>query len=193
MKAVILAGGEGTRLRPLTSNQPKPMMPIANMPMMEHVVKLLARHGYDDIVVTVAFLANHIRNYFGDGSDFGVRMRYATEETPLGTAGSVRNAMEELDDTFLVVAGDVLTDIDLAKVAEVHREREAFASIALKRVENPVEFGIVITARRRFDRALPGEADLGPGVLRHDQHRHLRPRARDLRLHRRRPISRLLR
>lgn len=145
MKAVILAGGEGTRLRPLTSNQPKPMMPIANKPMMEHVVTLLARHGYDDIVVTVAFLANHIRNYFGDGSDFGVRMRYAIEETPLGTAGSVRNAMDELDDTFLVIAGDVLTDIDLTAVADAHREKEAFASIALKRVENPVEFGIVIT------------------------------------------------
>jgi len=113
VKAVILAGGEGTRLRPLTSNQPKPMMPIVNAPMMEHIVRLLAKHGFDDIVVTVAFLANHIRNYFGDGSDFGVRMRYATEESPLGTAGSVRNAMEELDDTFLVISGDVLTDIDL--------------------------------------------------------------------------------
>jgi mannose-1-phosphate guanylyltransferase/phosphomannomutase len=145
MKAVILAGGEGTRLRPLTSNQPKPMMPIANAPMMEHIVRLLAQHGFDDIVVTVAFLANHIRNYFGDGSDFGVRMRYATEESPLGTAGSVRNAMEELDETFLVVAGDALTDIDFGGVMKAHKASEAFASIALKRVENPVEFGIVIT------------------------------------------------
>jgi mannose-1-phosphate guanylyltransferase/phosphomannomutase len=145
VKAVILAGGEGTRLRPLTSNQPKPMMPIANVPMMEHIVRLLASHGFDDIVVTVAFLANHIRNYFGDGSDFGVRMRYATEESPLGTAGSVRNAMDELDDTFLVISGDVLTDIDLSRIVKEHRAREAYATIALKRVENPVEFGIVIT------------------------------------------------
>ncbi len=145
MKAVILAGGEGTRLRPLTSNQPKPMLPIANAPMMEHIVRLLAKHGFDDIVVTVAFLANHIRNYFGDGSDFGVRMRYATEESPLGTAGSVRNAMDELDETFLVVAGDALTDIDLGAVMKAHRAQDAFVSIALKRVENPVEFGIVIT------------------------------------------------
>src|SRR5215470_16838925 len=145
MKAVILAGGEGTRLRPLTSNQPKPMMPIANAPMMEHIVRLLAEHGFDDIVVTVAFLANHIRNYFGDGSEFGVRMRYATEESPLGTAGSVRNAMDELDETFLVISGDVLTDIDLTEVVKTHRDRGAFASIALKHVENPVEFGIVIT------------------------------------------------
>ena len=145
MKAVILAGGEGTRLRPLTSNQPKPMLPVANAPMMEHIVTLLAKHGFDDIVVTIAFLGNHIRNYFGDGSDFGVRMRYATEETPLGTAGSVRNAMAELDETFLVVAGDALTDIDLGAVMKAHRAKDAFASIALKRVENPVEFGIVIT------------------------------------------------
>ena len=85
MKAVVMAGGEGTRLRPLTSNQPKPMMPMANRPLMKHVVRRLAFHGFDDIVVTVAFLASHIRNYFGDGSELGVDMRYATEETPLGT------------------------------------------------------------------------------------------------------------
>jgi mannose-1-phosphate guanylyltransferase/phosphomannomutase len=145
MKAVILAGGEGTRLRPLTSNQPKPMMPLANRPMLEHIVALLARHGFDDIVVTVAYLGNQIRDYFGDGSDFGVRMRYATEEQPLGTAGSVRNAAEELDETFLVISGDVLTDIDLTAFVEAHRARGVVASIALKRVENPLDFGIVIT------------------------------------------------
>lgn len=145
MKAVILAGGEGTRLRPLTSNQPKPMMPLVNRPMLEHIVALLAKHGFDDIVVTVAYLANQIRDYFGDGSDFGVRMRYATEEQPLGTAGSVRNASEELDETFLVISGDVLTDIDLSAFVAAHRASQAVASIALKRVENPLEFGIVIT------------------------------------------------
>ena len=96
--------------------------------------------------MTVAFLANQIRNYFGDGSDFGVRMRYATEDSPLGTAGSVRNAVDELDDTFLVISGDVLTDIDLTAFVEGAPRRAArSASIALKRVENPVEFGIVIT------------------------------------------------
>jgi mannose-1-phosphate guanylyltransferase/phosphomannomutase len=146
VKAVIMAGGEGTRLRPLTSNQPKPMMPLANRPMMEHIVQLLARHGFDDIVVTVAFLANHIRSYFGDGSEFGVRMSYATEETPLGTAGSVRNAMAELsDEPFLVISGDVLTDIDLSRVVEFHERRRALATIGLTAVENPLEFGIVIT------------------------------------------------
>ncbi len=145
MKAVILAGGEGTRLRPLTSNQPKPMIPLVNRPMMEHIVRLLALHGFDDVVVTVAFLANQVRDYFGDGSDFGVRMRYATEETPLGTAGSVRNAADELDETFLVISGDVLTDVDLGAIVKNHQEVGALASIALKRVENPLEFGIVIT------------------------------------------------
>jgi mannose-1-phosphate guanylyltransferase / phosphomannomutase len=145
MKAVVMAGGEGTRLRPLTSNSPKPMMPMANRPLMEHVVRKLADHGFDDIVVTVAFLASHIRNYFGDGSELGVRMRYATEESPLGTAGSVRNAAAELDDTFMVVSGDVLSDIDLGEVMKVHRRTGSLATIALKRVDNPVDFGIVIT------------------------------------------------
>jgi mannose-1-phosphate guanylyltransferase/phosphomannomutase len=145
VKAVIMAGGEGTRLRPLTSNVPKPMMPLVNEPMMEHIVRLLKQHGFDEIVVTVAFLANHIRAYFGDGSDHGVRMVYATEETPLGTAGSVRNAMDELDERFLVISGDVLTDVDLSAIVQAHDERKALATIGLVRVEDPLEFGIVIT------------------------------------------------
>lgn len=145
MKAVIMAGGEGTRLRPLTSNAPKPMLPLVNAPMMEHIVGLLKQHGFDEIVVTVAFMANHIRTYFGDGSDFGVRMVYATEETPLGTAGSVRNAMEELDERFLVISGDVLTDLDLSAIVAQHEATGALATIGLVRVENPLEFGIVIT------------------------------------------------
>ena len=145
MKAVIMAGGEGTRLRPLTSNVPKPMMPIVNRPMMEHIVTLLKSHGFDEIVVTVAFMANAIRTYFGDGSEFGVRMVYATEETPLGTAGSVRNAMDELDERFLVISGDVLTDIDLGEIVRFHEDNGALATIGLVPVENPLEFGIVIT------------------------------------------------
>src|SRR5215471_18845200 len=143
MKAVIMAGGEGTRLRPLTSNTPKPMLPLVNRPMMEHVVELLKRHGIDEIVVTEAFMANAIRTYFGDGSDWGVRMVYATEESPLGTAGSVRNAMDHLDERFLVISGDVLTDVDLRAVVDVHAEHEALATIGLVHVENPLEFGIV--------------------------------------------------
>src|SRR5437588_10294221 len=140
-----MAGGEGSRLRPLTSNQQKAMLPMANRPMMEHIVRLLRQHGFDDLVVTVAFMANHVRTYFGDGSEFGVRMVYATEETPLGTAGSVRNARAELDERFLVIAGDVLTDMDISAVVRFHEERGALATITLKAMENPLEFGIVIT------------------------------------------------
>ena len=145
MKGVIMAGGEGTRLRPLTSTVPKPLLPVANRPMMEHVVNLLARHGFDEIVVTVAYLASAIRNYFGDGSEFGVRMVYATEESPLGTAGSVRNAMDELQERFLVISGDVLTDIDLSAIWATHVAKGALATIGLTPVDNPLEFGIVIT------------------------------------------------
>jgi mannose-1-phosphate guanylyltransferase/phosphomannomutase len=145
MKAVIMAGGEGTRLRPQTSNLPKPMLPLVGRPMMEHIVSLLRRHGIEDIVVTVAFLPNAIRNYFGDGSELGVRMVYATEETPLGTAGSVRNAREQLTERFLVISGDVLTDIDLTSLLQFHEKNNALATIALCAVENPLEFGIVIT------------------------------------------------
>ena len=140
-----MAGGEGTRLRPLTSNQPKPMMPLANRPMMEHIVRLLKEHGFDEIVVTLAFLPQAIRTYFGDGSEFGVRMVYATEETPLGTAGSVLNARQELTERFLVISGDVLTDFDLSELVRFHDEKKALATIGLKAMENPLEFGIVIT------------------------------------------------
>ena len=145
MKAVIMAGGEGTRLRPLTYNQPKPMIPMANRPLMEHVIGLLRRHGFSDIVVTIAFQANAIQNYFGNGAEFGARIVYASEEAPLGTAGSVRNAMQQLDEPFLVISGDVLTDIDLGAVVDYHYRKKALATIALRSMPNPLEFGIVMT------------------------------------------------
>jgi mannose-1-phosphate guanylyltransferase/phosphomannomutase len=140
-----MAGGEGTRLRPLTTSQPKPMLPMANQPMAAHIISLLKDHGFDEIIITVAFLANTIRTYFGDGSEFGVRIDYATEETPLGTAGSVLNAREQLDERFLVISGDVLTDIDLGELVRFHDEAGAVATLALKAMENPLDFGIVIT------------------------------------------------
>jgi len=121
------------------------MLPMANRPMMEHVVSLLKHHGFDDVVVTLAFMANVVRSYFDDGSEFGVRMAYATEEAPLGTAGSVRNAREQLDQRFVVISGDVLTDLDLGSLLDYHVSKGALATIALKAVENPLEFGIVIT------------------------------------------------
>ncbi|HKE98682.1 MAG TPA: sugar phosphate nucleotidyltransferase [Actinomycetes bacterium] len=145
MKAVIMAGGEGTRLRPLTANQPKPMLPVANRPIMEHIIRHVRGHGFTDIVVTVQFLASQVRTYFGDGKDMGVDLTYATETTPLGTAGSVRNAAEQLRETFLVISGDALTDVDLDEVVTLHRKQGAMATVVLKRMENPLEFGIVIT------------------------------------------------
>src|SRR6266581_3363023 len=155
MKAVIMAGGAGSRLRPLTSNQPKPMVSLANRPLMEHIVRLLKRHGFTDIVVTVQFLASLVRNYFGTGEDLGVSMSYATEESPLGTAGSVKNAQGALDETFLVISGDALTDIDLEKVVSFHQERGALATVVLSHQPNPLEYGIVITDEDgRIDRFL---------------------------------------
>lgn len=144
MKAVVMAGGEGTRLRPLTSNQPKPMVPIVNKPCMEHIIELLKRHGLTDIVVTVAFLPQSVRGYFGDGSSLGVSIEYSVEESPLGTAGSVRNAAEHLDETFIVISGDALTDFNLTEIINFHKSKEALITIALKSVENPLEFGVVI-------------------------------------------------
>jgi mannose-1-phosphate guanylyltransferase / phosphomannomutase len=145
MKAVVMAGGEGTRLRPLTSNQPKPMVPIVGKPCMEHILELARRHGIEDVIVTVAFLPQPIRSYFGDGSSIGLNIEYSVEESPLGTAGSVRLASGRLDETFLVISGDALCDFDLTKLIEFHRERGATATIALISVPNPLEFGIVVT------------------------------------------------
>ncbi|MGO9779036.1 MAG: sugar phosphate nucleotidyltransferase [Streptosporangiaceae bacterium] len=147
MKAVVMAGGEGTRLRPMTANQPKPLLPVVNRPIMEHVLRLLKRHGFDETVVTVQFLAALVRSYFGDGEEFGMSLQYATEEMPLGTAGSVRNAEDALrDEPFLVISGDALTDMDLTALVEFHKDKGALVTVALARVPNPLEFGIVITA-----------------------------------------------
>ncbi|MGE5405916.1 MAG: sugar phosphate nucleotidyltransferase, partial [Candidatus Saccharibacteria bacterium] len=145
MKAVIMAGGESTRLRPLTCKHPKPMVPIMDRPVMEYIVELLKKYGFEDIIVTTFYLPDAIRQHFGDGSQFGVNMRYFVEEFPLGTAGSVRNARRLLDDTFLVISGDTLTDINLKRVVDFHREKKAIATLALSQVDNPLEYGVVMT------------------------------------------------
>ena len=146
MKAVVMAGGEGTRLRPLTSNRPKPLVPILNKPCMQHTIELLKRAGVTDIVVTLYYLADEIAGYFGDGSELGVNLIYTVEDTPLGTAGSVKKAEEYLkDDTFIIVSGDALTDLDVDKALAYHREKKSVATIVLEHVENPLEFGVVIT------------------------------------------------
>jgi mannose-1-phosphate guanylyltransferase / phosphomannomutase len=142
-----MAGGEGTRLRPLTSNQPKPMVPIVGKPCIEHILELLRENGLSDVVITLAFLPQAIRSYFGDGSTLGIDIEYSVEESPLGTAGSVRLATQglRLDETFLVISGDALCDIDLTALIDFHRERGAAVTIGLKSVDNPLEFGIVVT------------------------------------------------
>jgi mannose-1-phosphate guanylyltransferase / phosphomannomutase len=145
MKAVVMAGGEGTRLRPLTSNQPKPMVPIVGKPCMEHIIELLKDHGFEDVVVTVAFMPQAIRGYFADGEAHGIQIRYSVEDSPAGTAGSVKLAEEVLDETFLVISGDALCDIDLGALVRFHKEKEAVVTIGLKSVDNPLEFGIVVT------------------------------------------------
>src|SRR5260370_1255380 len=140
-----MAGGEGTRLRPMTANQPKPLLPVANRPIMEHVLRLLRRHGFSETVVTVQFLASMVRNYFGDGEDFDMSLQYATEEMPLGTAGSGKNAEDALrDEPFLVISGDALTDMDLSDLIAFHKDNNALVTVALARVPDPLEFGIVI-------------------------------------------------
>ncbi|MCX6364221.1 MAG: NDP-sugar synthase, partial [Actinobacteria bacterium] len=145
MRAVVMAGGEGTRLRPLTSNQPKPMVSLCGKPCMEHIVELLKKHGFDETVVTLMFLPKVIRDYFGDGSFLGVDMQYSVEQAPAGTAGSVKLAEDFLrDDTFVVISGDALTDFDLGEIVASHKQRGAMVTIALKRVENPLEFGVVV-------------------------------------------------
>ena len=145
MKAVVMAGGEGTRLRPLTSNQPKPMVPIVGKPCMEHILELLRSHGMDEVVVTLAFMPQAIRGYFGDGETMGLQIDYSIEEQPAGTAGSVRLASAKLDETFLVISGDALCDVDLSGLVARHRETGAAVTIGLKSVDNPLEFGIVVT------------------------------------------------
>ena len=145
MKAAIMAGGFGTRLRPLTSNVPKPMIPVANKPMMEHVVDLLREHGITDLVALLHFQPELIEGHFGDGSEFGVRMTYVNAGEDYGTAGAVKNAASQLEGPFLVISGDLLTDFNLAAAMEFHRERGADLTIMLTRVENPLQYGVVIT------------------------------------------------
>ena len=147
MRAVVMAGGEGTRLRPLTTNVPKPLLPVVGEPIMGHLLRLLNKHGIDQAVVTVQYLAASIRSYFGDGDEYGVRLSYATESVPLGTAGSVKNAEQGLaGEPFLVVSGDALTDIDLTALVEFHQRTGAMVTVALARKPNVIEFGNVITA-----------------------------------------------
>ncbi|MBN2099292.1 MAG: NDP-sugar synthase [Dehalococcoidia bacterium] len=167
MKAVLLVGGEGTRLRPLTCNTVKAMVPIVNRPFLQHLLGYLKSHGVDDIVVTLCYLPDRIENRFGNGSECGVKLAYVMEETPLGTAGAVKNAESHLDGAFFVFNGDIITNIDLQSMLSFHRKRNAVATIALTPVENPSAYGVVETASdgrvKRFIEKPP--ADQAPSNL----------------------------
>ncbi len=144
MKAIIMAGGEGSRLRPLTCARPKPMVPIVNSPCLEHIVNLLRDQGISEIGVTLQYMPDEIRNYFGTGKDFGVNLHYFVEEIPLGTAGSVKNAASFLDETFIVISGDAVTDCSLQEAVAFHKEKGALVTIVLAEVTCPLEYGVVI-------------------------------------------------
>lgn len=154
-KAVIMAGGFGTRLRPLTVGVPKPMVPLANKPLMEHIVNLLKTHGINDVLSVLYYQPENITSHFKDGSAYGISMDYVLAAADFGTAGAVRNAAEHLRSRFIIISGDVLTDFDLAKAIAFHEEKKAMATILLTEVPNPLAYGIVLTKPDgRIDRFL---------------------------------------
>ena len=145
MKAMVLAAGLGTRLRPITYEMPKPMVPVLNRPVMEHILRLLARHGFTETIANLHWFPETIEARFGDGSDFGLELSYSREERLLGTSGGVRNAADFLGDSFLVISGDALTDIDLGAMRDFHDSHDGVATLATKRVDHTSQFGVAIT------------------------------------------------
>ena len=145
MKVIILAGGEATRLRPLTCNISKIMVPVLNRPFLEQIIGYFKKYNIIDIILAIGKSYNQIQDYFGDGSDFGVRMTYSVEDFPMGTAGAVKNAEGFLDDSFIVFNGDIFTEIDLRSMVKLHRKNKAIASLALTPVDNPTIYGVVET------------------------------------------------
>ncbi len=143
MKAVILVGGEGTRLRPLTVDTPKPMLPLVNVPFIEYVIRLLKKHGVDEVILSAGYLPTAFDDHLGNGSDLGVKIVYVTEEKPLGTGGAVKNVAAHLDDTFIVFNGDILTDLNITQLVEYHRAKKAVATLTLTSVDDPTAYGLV--------------------------------------------------
>jgi len=140
-----MAGGEGSRLRPLTLERPKPMLPVVNRPVLGHILYLLKQHSIVDVVITLQYLAAQIQDYFGDGKALGMNIEYVIEESPLGTAGSVKNAQQYLadDEPFLVISGDAMTDFDLTELVAYHQERRALLTLALYQVPDPLEYCVI--------------------------------------------------
>ncbi len=182
MKAVVMAGGEGSRLRPLTIGRPKPMVPLVDKPVLGHILELLKYHGITEIVITLQYMPSVIQDFYGDGSGLGLNITYVVEEMPLGTAGGVKNAASHLDDTFLVISGDALTDFDLQAAVQHHTTVGALATLAVYPVPNPLEYGAVVSDENgritqflekpdwsavRSDRVNTGIYVLEPAVLDH--------------------------
>jgi len=182
MKAVILVGGLGTRLRPLSINTPKAMMPVVNIPFLEYIIRRLSRHNVRHIVLAISHLPQPIMDSLGDGSRFGVRIDYTVEEKALGTAGAVKNAEKYLDGPFLALNGDIFTDLDITEMIALHKQRRAMITIALTPVEDPSSYGLIETddsgrIKRFLEKPKPEEITtnminagtyiLEPEVLRH--------------------------
>ena len=147
MRAMILAAGLGTRLRPITYEMPKPLVPVVNRPVMEHIARLLSRHGFREVIANLHWFPELVRERLGDGSALGLELSYSTEEALLGTAGGVRAVAGFLGDSFLVISGDALTDIDLGSMRDFHESHDGIATLAVRRVSETSEFGVVITDR----------------------------------------------
>lgn len=146
MKAVIIAGGLGTRLRPLTYNTPKPIVPVANVPFVVHQIELLKTHGIKEIILNLHYLSHEIKAVLGDGKNLGVKLYYSIEERALGTAGAVKNAEQYFDkDPMIVFNGDVLTDINISQIINFHKKNKAKATLTLTRVEDPTAYGLILT------------------------------------------------
>ncbi len=145
MRAMVLAAGLGTRLRPITYTMPKPMVPVANRPVMEHILLLLARHGFSETIANLHWFPELIEERFGDGSDYGLALSYSLEEQLLGTSGGVRNVRDFLGDSFLIISGDALTDVDLTAMRAAHEGHDGIATLATKRVDDTSQFGVAIT------------------------------------------------
>lgn len=143
MKALLLVGGKGTRLRPLTDRLPKPMVPIIGRPLLERTLEVLRAHGVDEAVLSTCYRADSIEDHFGDGSDWNMRIRYVREDIPLGTGGAIRNCAEYFDDSFFVLNADILSNIDFTDMLRFHRRRRADVTIAVTRVENPSAYGVI--------------------------------------------------
>jgi len=167
MKAVILAGGEGARLRPISLGRPKVMTPLLGKPVLEHLLQLLQRHGVSDICIALGRGDGTVREYFGDGNAFGVHLTYRVEEVPLGTAGSVKNCADFIGGgDVLVLGGDSVCDLDLTAAMEFHQERDALATLLICRHPRPLEYGMVLTDDRgRVELRPAGSAWHPPRIL----------------------------